>query len=135
MRWMLAFLTVIALPAAAASPLKSVPQACAALRKDGWKAPRDPFSGKPLQAEMKVPGVMYLCTVEHVLARTAGSGHPPDLQALMSDDGSEPSIILSADVWCEIDQPATLEALAKALVLVNGSPLPESVAAGIRAGK
>src|SRR5258706_5455036 len=79
-------LITIALPAAAASPLKSIPQSCAALRKDGWTAPRDPISGKPLQAEMNVPGLMYLCTVEHVLARTAGSGHPPDLQALMSDD-------------------------------------------------
>lgn len=135
MKWMFAFLTAIALPAAAASPLKSIPQWCAALRKDGWTAPRDPLSGKPMQAEMNVPGVMYLCTLEHVLARTAGTGHPPDLQALLSDDGSDPSIILSADIWCETDQPGTLEALAKALASVNGSPLPESIAAAIRAGK
>ncbi len=135
MKWMLVFLTTIALPAAAASPLKNIPQRCAALRKDGWIAPRDPISGKPLQAEMNVPGVMYLCTLEHVLPRTAGTGHPPDLQAIMTDDGREPSIFVSADVWCEPDQPATLEALVKALVLVNGSPLPENIVAAIRAAK
>jgi len=32
-------LMTAALPAAAASPLKSIPQSCTALRKDGWTAP------------------------------------------------------------------------------------------------
>jgi hypothetical protein len=135
MKWMFAFLTAIALPAVAASPLKSIPQSCTALRKDGWTAPADPFSGKKGQAEMNIPGVMYVCMIEHVLARAAGTGHPPDLQALMSDDGSEPSIILSAHIWCETDLPATLDALTKAFTLVNGSPLPEAIATALHAAK
>src|SRR5580765_8056747 len=117
-------LMTAALPAAAASPLKSIPQSCTALRKDGWTAPADPFSGKKGQAEMNIPGVMYVCMIEHVLARAAGTGHPPDLQAFMSDDGKEPSIVLSAHIWCETDLPATLDALTKAFTPVNGAPMP-----------
>ena len=133
----LCFLTAMALPAAAAPFAKNVPKVCAQLRKDGWTAPVDPSTNKPGEAEMIVPGVMYLCMVEHVLP-AKGAGHAPDLQALLSNDGTEASIILSADVWCEADQAAALDALAKQVersLTTAEAHVPDSVTAAIRAAK
>jgi hypothetical protein len=82
---------------------------------------------------MSIPGAIYLCTLEHVLP-PAGSGHAPDLQALLSNAGQGPSIILSADIWCATDRTATFDALAKQLERIAGS-VPEPISSAIRAGK
>lgn len=131
----LALLVLLALPVTAATFPKSLHNVCAQLQKDGWTAPLDPLSGKPMQAEMDVRGVMYLCNLERVLPRAGGTGHPPDLQALLSNDGKENSVILAASIWCEADQPAALEALVKAVTSVFGAPPPDTIAAAIRAAK
>jgi hypothetical protein len=135
MRRLLFVLVALILPiAAAAEPFgKSLPKTCAQLRGDGWSAPRDPLKNKPMLAEMNVPGVLYMCMLTRVLPK-AGSGHAPDLQALLSDAGKGPSIILSASIWCEADRTATADALAKQLERTVGS-IPESVTAAVRAWK
>jgi hypothetical protein len=131
----LALALALTLPAAAATLPKNLPRVCAQFQKDGWTAPNDPTSGKPMMAEMSVPGVMYLCTLQRVLPRASGTGHPPDIQALISNDGTTNSIILDANIWCEPDQAPTLDALAKQLSQVLGTPLPDPVAAAIRGAK
>lgn len=129
-----ALLTLLALPLSAASLPKLSPL-CGQLRKDGWTAPNDPISGKPLMAEMSVPGVMYLCSLQRVLPRSGGTGHPPDLQALLSYDGTTSEVIFSADVWCEGDQKATLDALVTQTQTALGVALPESIVTAIRSAK
>ena len=130
------FLAALAMPAAAQSLGKNVPKMCAQLLKEGWTAPADPLTGKPGKAEMNVPGVMYICMVEHELP-TKGDGHAPGLQALLSKS-TETSVILSASVWCEVDQAATLDALAKQVersLAVANIEVPDGVLAAIRAAK
>jgi hypothetical protein len=130
------FLLALSMPAAAQSLGKNVPKICAQLLKEGWTAPTDPLTNKPGKAEMIVPGVMYICMVEHELP-TKGDGHAPGLQALLSKD-TDASVILSASVWCEVDQTATLDALAKQVersLAVAAINVPDGVLAAIRAAK
>ena len=129
-------LAALAMPAAAQSLGKNVPKICAQLLKEGWTGPADPLTHKRGKAEMNLPGVMYICMAEHVLP-TKGDGHAPDLQALLSKD-TEASVILSANVWCEVDQAETLDALAKQVersLAVANIKVPDSVLAAIRAAK
>jgi hypothetical protein len=119
--------------AAVAEPLKPLQKICAQLRSDGWTAPTDLLTGRPGTAEMSISGAIYMCTLSREL-KPAGSGHAPDLQALLSSAGEGPSVILSGDVWCAADRAATFDALAKQLERVVGS-LPEPIAAAIRAGR
>ncbi len=133
-RILFASLALVLPLAAAAEPFgKTFQKTCAQLQSDGWTAPIDLQTKKPGKAEMNLPGVMYLCMLTHAL-KPAGSGHAPDLQALLSNDGQEPSIILSADIWCAADRAATFDLLAKQLERVAGK-VPEPIAAAIRAGK
>ena len=126
---------VLILPlSAAADPFaKPLQKTCAQLRSDGWTAPVDPLTNKPGKVEMDIPGAMYLCTLAQVL-RPAGSGHAPDLQALLSKASDGASIILSADIWCAADRAATFDALAKQVERLAGS-VPAPISAAIRAGK
>ena len=124
---------VLATPLAAEPFGKSLQKACAQLQSEGWTAPIDPQTKERGKAEMSIPGAMYICTLEHVL-RPAGSGHAPDLQALLSNAGHKSSIILSADIWCAADRTPTFEALAKQLERIVGST-PEPISSAIRAGK
>jgi hypothetical protein len=135
MKRMLFVALALMLPLAAlAEPFgKPLQKICAQLRSDGWTAPIDLETGKPGKSEMSISGVVYMCMLTHEL-KPAGSGHPPDLQALLSNAGEGPSVILSADIWCAADRAATFDALAKQLERVVGS-LPEPISAAIRAGK
>lgn len=120
--------------AAVAEPFgKPLQKICAQLRSEGWKAPLDPVTGKPGQSEMSISGAIYMCMLGHEL-KPAGSGHAPDLQALLTNAGHGPNVILSADIWCAEDRAATFDALVKQLERVVGS-LPDPIAAAIRAGK
>lgn len=134
MRRILLVALVLGLPLAAdADPFgKTLPKTCAQLQREGWTAPIDPQTNKPGKAEMSISGVMYLCMLTHAL-KPAGSGHAPDLQALLSNDGDESSIILSADIWCAADRTATFEALAKQIERVT-SGVPPPISSAIRAG-
>jgi hypothetical protein len=125
----------LALPlAAAADPFRApLQKTCAQLRGDGWTAPLDPQTHKPGTAEISIAGSVYLCSLTRTL-KPAGAGHAPDLQALLSNTGKAPSIILSADVWCAADRTATFDTLAKQVERVAGS-LPQAIVAAIRAGK
>ena len=135
MKRMLFVALALLLPlAAVAEPFgKPLQKMCTQLRSDGWTAPIDLRTGKPGRAEMSVSGVMYMCILTHEL-KPAGSGHAPDLQALLSNAGEGPSVILSADIWCAADRAATFDALAKQVERVVGS-VPEPISAAIRAGK
>jgi hypothetical protein len=126
---------VFSLPiAAAAEPFgKPLQQTCAQLQGDGWTPPIDLQTNKPGKAEMDLPRGLYLCTLTHAL-KPAGSGHAPDLQALLSNTGKGPGIILSANIWCAADRTATFDALLKQVERVAGS-VPEAVSSAIRAGK
>jgi hypothetical protein len=134
MRRILFVSLVFILPlAAAAEPFgKPLQKTCAQLQSDGWTAPIDLQTKKPGKAEMKISG-MYICMLTRAL-KPAGSGHAPDLQALLSSTGDGSSIILSADIWCAADRAATFDALAKQLESVAGS-VPEPISSAIRAGK
>lgn len=110
-------------------PLKKI---CAELQGGGWTAPTDPQTNKPGKAEMSA-GKVYLCMLTHPL-KPAGSGHAPDLQALLGDTGEKRSIVLSANIWCAADRAATFDALAKQLERVAGS-IPEPIASALREGK
>ncbi len=125
----------LSLPLAAASePFgKDFHKTCAQLQGAGWTAPVNPTTKKPGKAEMEMGGVVYMCMLTHAL-KAAGSGHAPDLQALLSTASHESSLILSADIWCTADRAATFGALVKELERVTGS-VPEPIAAAIRAGK
>lgn len=102
--------------AASVQPISKVlPQMCKTLQQQGWVAPEDMLHpGHRQQAEMNVPGIMYMCSLEQRLAGV-GPGHKPDLQVLLGDSGNDPSIIFSADVWCAGDRAAALTALADQL--------------------
>ena len=119
--------------AAVAEPLKPLRKICAQLRSDGWTAPTDLLTGRPGTAEMSISGAIYMCTLSREL-KPAGSGHAPDLQALLSNAGDGPGVILSADIWCAADRTATFDALAKQVERLVGS-VPEPISAAIRAGK
>ncbi len=112
---------------------KPLQKTCAQLQSEGWTAPVDLLTNKPGKAETSLPGGIYLCMVTRVLA-PAGSGHAPDLQALLTNDGHDSSVILSADIWCAADRTATSEALAKQLERLAGSVLAP-ISSAIRAGK
>jgi hypothetical protein len=121
------------LTATAAEPFgKALQKTCAQLQSEGWTAPADPLTNERGKAEMSLGGI-YLCTLSQVL-KSAGTGHAPDLQALLSSSGSKSSMILSADIWCAADRMATFDALAKQVERVAGS-VPEPISAAIRAGK
>jgi hypothetical protein len=125
---------LLAAPLAAAEPFgKSLQKTCAQLQSEGWTPPIDLQTKERGKAEMSIPGALYICTLEHVL-RPAGSGHAPDLQALLSNASHKSSIILSADIWCAADRTPTFEALAKQLERIVGS-IPEPISAALRAGK
>jgi hypothetical protein len=120
--------------AAAAEPFgKPLQKICADLQSDGWTAPADPLSKKRGKAEMSIPGKLYICMLAHEM-KPAGSGHAPDLQALLSETREERSIILSAHIWCAADRAATFDTLVKQLERVAGS-VPAPISAAIRAGK
>ncbi|HEV7504650.1 MAG TPA: hypothetical protein VGS07_07050 [Thermoanaerobaculia bacterium] len=135
MRRILFVSLALSLPlSASAQPFgKPLQKTCAQLRSDGWTAPIDLQTNKPGKAEINLPGVMYLCTLTRVLA-PAGTGHAPDLQALLSNDGHDSSVILSASIWCAADRTATFDALAKQLERLAGS-VPPAISSAIRAGK
>ncbi len=85
---------------------------------------------------MSIPGVIYMCTLEHGLAGM-GPGHKPDLQVLLSESGGDPSIIFSADVWCAADRTAALAALVDQLereMQAVGWSIPKETLAAVRAG-
>jgi hypothetical protein len=126
---------VLSLPlAAAAEPFgKPLQKTCAQLQSDGWTAPIDPQANKAGKAEMNLPRGLYLCTLTHVL-KPAGSGHAPDLQALLSNAGKGPGIVLSANIWCAADRTATFDALLKQVERIAGS-VPDPISSAIRAGK
>jgi hypothetical protein len=112
---------------AGASLAQQLPALCAALQKQGWQPPTNPFAKKREPAEMSVPGVVYMCRLERDLPGQ-GPGHAPTLQALIGDaDGA--SVVFSLDVWCEADRNGALGALADAIEHgLNGialhSPVP-----------
>ncbi len=135
MRGILFVSLALSLPlAAVAEPFgKSLQKTCAQLQGDGWTAPINPQTNKPGKAEMKLPSPLYLCMLTKVLP-AAGSGHAPDLQALLANTGDGPGIVLSASIWCAADRTATFDTLVKQLEHVAGS-VPEPIAAAIRAGK
>jgi hypothetical protein len=135
MRRILFVSLVLILPlAAAAEPFgKTFQKTCAQLQGDGWTAPIDLQTKKPGKAEMNIPAIMYICMLTRELKPT-GSGHAPDLQALLSNDGDGSSLILSADIWCAADRTATFDALAKQLERIAGS-VPVPISSAIRAGK
>ena len=135
MRRILFVSLALSLPlSASAQPFgKPLQKTCAQLRSDGWTAPVNPLTNKPGKAEMNLPGVMYMCTLARVLP-PAGTGHAPDLQALLSNDGHESSVILSANIWCAADRTATFDALAKQLEGLAAS-VPPAISSAIRAGK
>ncbi|MEO7324144.1 MAG: hypothetical protein ABIW82_04885 [Dokdonella sp.] len=140
-RLLLVALTVVAIDVARAAPVepfsKALPQLCKTLQQQGWEAPADILHpGHRQQAEMSIPGVMYMCTLEHRLAGH-GPGHTPDLQVLLTDSGSDPGIIFSADVWCAADRAAALTALADQLareMQALGWSVPKETLAAVRAG-
>ncbi len=138
---LLGALIVVATDDARAAPVqpfsKALPQMCKTLQHQGWVAPEDILNpGSRLQAEVNIPGVMYMCTLEHHLAGQ-GPGHKPDLQVLLTNSGNEPSMIMSADVWCAADQAAALTALADQLareIPALGWSVPAETLAAVRAG-
>ncbi len=133
-RMLFAALALMLPLAAVAEPFgKPLQKMCAQLQSDGWTAAIDLRTGKPGKAEMSISGVVYMCVLTQVL-RPAGSGHAPDLQALLSNAGDGPGVILSADIWCAADRTATFDALAKQVERLVGS-VPEPISAAIRAGK
>ncbi|MEO7431684.1 MAG: hypothetical protein ABIR62_06615 [Dokdonella sp.] len=140
-RFLLGALIVVATNdahAAAVAPFSTaLPQLCKTLQQQGWMAPEDLLNpGRRQTAEINVPGVMYLCTLEHRLSGQ-GPGHRPDLQVLLSDSGNDPSIIFSADIWCERDRAAALTALADQLAKempALGWSVPKETLAAVRAG-
>ena len=90
-----------------------IPKLCAELQKQGWGVPADQLRMNPkTKAEMRVGGLMYMCSVERQLPGQ-GPGRTPDLAALLSNSAGEPSLILSVNVWCAADQESATEALAK----------------------
>jgi hypothetical protein len=113
---------------------KRLEKLCGVLQTQGWTVPVDPQTNKPgPKAEMRLGNLMYLCTLEHWLPG-GGPGHAPDLQALISSDGDEDSVILSADVWCQADEAATLDKLAKQVTEAIPA-VPPAIAEAIRAAK
>lgn len=111
---------------------------CSQLQKDGWVGPSDPRdSGRRSAPEMEIAGVIYLCTLERPMARS-GAGRSPDLGALLSNSQRDPSIIFSANVWCEGDRSTALDQLSdqverglRAVSIV----LPNEVLKAIRHGE
>jgi hypothetical protein len=75
---------------------------------------------------------MYLCNVEHHLAGK-GPGRAPELQALLSDSDHQPSVIFSANVWCEEDRKAAFASLVehvdRELAAIAVQMPPETLAA------
>ena len=140
-RLLLVALSVVAIDSARAAPVqafsKALPQMCKTLQNRGWVAPADILNpGHRQQAVMSIPGVIYLCTLEHGLAGL-GPGHKPDLQVLLSESGGDTSIIFSADVWCAADRTAALAALADQLereIQAVGWSVPKETLAAVRAG-
>jgi hypothetical protein len=126
----------LALPLAAAAPSQAalaapVPKLCSQMQKDGWRAPLDLRTHKPGKAEMKVGG-LYVCMVSKELPR--GAGHAPDLEAVLTDSGDGPGVVVAAHIWCAADRAATLDLLAKQLESMTGS-VPPDISAALRAGK
>jgi hypothetical protein len=127
-------LALISSLAAAAEPFgKPLQKICAELQGGGWTAPADPRTNKPGKAEMKLPSPLYLCMLAKALP-PAGSGHAPDLQALLSNAGQGPVIVLSAHIWCAADRAAAFDAVGKQLERIVGS-VPEPISSAIRGGK
>lgn len=115
-----------------------IPKICTELQKQGWGVPADQLRMDPkAKAEMRVGGLMYMCTVERQLAGK-GPGRAPDLAALLSNSAGEPSLILSVNVWCAADQEPATEALAKEVERVlTGSKVavPAGMLEAIRASR
>jgi hypothetical protein len=122
---------LLALPLAAAEPLgKRLTKMCAQLRSAGWTVPLDPITGKPGIGEMNVPGVMYMCMLEHPL-KGQGPGHGPEVHALFSKS-DDASAVLEAHVYCQDDETPTFDALAKEFELLLGG-VPAAVSKAVRA--
>ncbi len=117
---------------------KRLPKICAELQARGWGVPADLLQLDPrTKAESRIAGVLYSCNVAQQLAGK-GPGRAPDLAALLMDGGGEPSLILSASVWCAADRQPALAALAKEVerVLAGAAiPVPQEVLTAIRAAK
>jgi len=116
---------------------KRLPKICAELQARGWGVPTDLLKMDPrTKAERRVASIYY-CNVAQPLAGK-GPGRAPDIAALLMDGGGEPSLILSASVWCAADRQPALEALAKEVERVldgAGIPVPLEVLTAIRAAK
>lgn len=129
------FLALSILAALFPTPLgKRLHQLCARMESEGWTAPVDPATNRPAaQAEMQASSVLYMCTLAQKL-KGAGPGRSPDLQAALSSNGEEDSVIFSASVWCAGDQAATLDVLARQ---VNAAleTVPPTITAAIRSAK
>lgn len=141
----IAVTALVAAPAAAVAAEKAVeqfgkrlPKICADLQARGWAVPTDLLKLNPkTKAENRVAGVLYTCSVAQPLAGK-GPGRAPDLAAMLMDGGGEPSLILSANVWCAADRQPALEALAKEVERVLDDaqiPVPLEVLTAIRAAK
>jgi hypothetical protein len=117
--------------AAAAEPfgLPLLQKTCARLKSDGWTAPKRELT----ITELTDSGITFSCTLTHVL-QPKGSGHAPELEALLSSATHGPNIFLSATIWCAADRTATFDALAKEVERTAGS-VPERISSGIRAGE
>jgi len=114
---------------------KRLPEVCAALQQRGFRAPEE-LGTKP-KAEMRIPGLMYLCNVVRPLAGK-GPGRPPEVAALLAGEGDDPGVVLSANVWCALDVEPALRALSDEVELVAGRlgpPPPKEALAAIRAGR
>jgi hypothetical protein len=131
---------LMALPVAAKdNPVQQMsdrlPKICAELQKQGWGVSADLLEMEPdTKAEMRM-GEVYLCMLERQLAGK-GPGRAPDLDALLSSSGGDPSLILSANIWCAADREPAIEALAKEVERVlSGSkiPVPAEVLEAVRA--
>jgi hypothetical protein len=132
-----------AAPAAAkGSPAKQLwerlPKICKSLQGQGWGVSADQLKLDPgAKAEMSIPGVLYLCTLAHPLP-AKGPGRAPDLGALLTSGAGDPSLILSANVWCAAGRESALDALARELERTLGGAgvhPPAEVLAAIRAGR
>jgi hypothetical protein len=115
-----------------------LPKICAELQKQGWGVPADQLKMNPdTKAEMRMGKQLYMCSLGRQLPGT-GPGHAPDLSALLTGSSGDPTLILSASVWCAADREPALEALAKEVERVlTGSKIsaPAAVLEAIRAAR
>lgn len=121
-----------------ADPFDALPELCRSLQQDGWTLPSDVAKLDPdASIEMRLPGIMYLCTLGRELPAN-DRGHAPDLGALLSASSDDAGVTLSADWFCAADRGPALAALADAMTGVAASlhvELPDGLAAAVREGR